>query len=239
MKPIVIIAIAVVCSIVAVLGVSVGWEMYQVHQYEKGVALGLDVEQKYQTYINKIEKCIPDNVICYNNLMIQFNNEFDRLAKKHGFSPSEPSIQEYNQMIVNFFKIEYDYQNNIYDINQEYSNSYYDSYYYDENPLVSYWSNAYRMAVAQTQMEVAETIENKNDNNSFRTDKEIPDCPEGISVMECMSKYSPGTCPSKEHHLIGYEISSTYRHFADKDGNGYYCEYYNESNDKMLYFDDG
>lgn len=45
-------------------------------------------------------------------------------------------------------------------------------------------------------------------------------------------------CPSSEHQLVQYEMNATYRHFADKNANGIYCQYYSVSNDQTIYFDD-
>jgi len=45
-------------------------------------------------------------------------------------------------------------------------------------------------------------------------------------------------CTSSQYQLIQYEMNATYRHFADKNANGVYCQYYSASNDQMLYFDD-
>ena len=77
MKPIVIIAIAVVCSVVAMFGVLVGYEMYQAYQLEKGLAFGVDVSELYENNLLQITHCIPNDKQCYDQTVQNFDNDFN------------------------------------------------------------------------------------------------------------------------------------------------------------------
>ena len=54
----------------------------------------------------------------------------------------------------------------------------------------------------------------------------------GVGVKETLSspntEFSNITCPSGTN-IVKYEMSNTYRHFADKNGDGYYCIYVSSS----------
>ena len=192
MKPVIIIAIAVVCSVVAMMGVLIGYEMYQAYQLEKALAFGVDVEQKYQIHVNDIGGCVPHNVDCYKKIIKSFDYDFNTLSQKYGLNSNDSNMREYLQMTHNFFKIEYDYQNEIYAINQEYydTNSYYDSYYSNENPLVNYWDNAYREAVAQTQIEVGGKAQNSESILSSNSGEALSACSDAENLILCLSKYN-------------------------------------------------
>lgn len=122
LTPVKIIGIAVICSVSSVFGVLLGWELYQNYETERGLAFGIDVEKVHQDHIRDIENCVPNNVQCYNSVVSSFNSYFDGLSNKHGFDVNESNVKKYRQLALNFLKIEYDYQNEIYNINQEYSN---------------------------------------------------------------------------------------------------------------------
>ena len=74
MKPVVIIALAVVCSVIGVFGLLVGIEMYEAYQYEKSVKFALSVGESFENYQNEIIKCIPNDHTCFYHI----SNRYDR-----------------------------------------------------------------------------------------------------------------------------------------------------------------
>ena len=86
MKPVVIIGLAVVCSVIGVFGLLVGIEMYEMYQFEKSAKFGLAVESSYQKYHNEVKNCIPNDYSCLQLLSTQFNNAVGRLSQEYGIS---------------------------------------------------------------------------------------------------------------------------------------------------------
>jgi len=249
MKPIVIIAIAVVCSVVAMFGVLVGYEMYQAYQIEKGLAFGVDVQKENEWYLRQIVECIPNKSACFTQIKSDFRSDFNTIVKKHGFDPRDPDIMSYGNMATNYLQIEYDYQNEIYDI--QYSD--YNSYSADN--LVFAWEQAYERAVAQTQIEVGERDQKSESVLFLENEEALTQCSGSENLIFCLSKYNSGIgvqetlsssnyktvkpkCPSTEHVLVEYDYNNKYRHFADKNGNGMYCEYIPKNGGQSVFFDD-
>ena len=123
--------------------------------YEQSLEFGFDVEQIYSKYNNKINNCIPDRSSCFRQIAADFKSDYNSLARSYGYDPSDPSISNYQQLVVEYLQIEYNYLNEVYDI----YNTDYDDYYYSYghapqlDSLADQWQNAYRMAVITQQLE--------------------------------------------------------------------------------------
>lgn len=143
-KPVTIVVISVVCSVVAVLGALIGIEAYDQMLYEKGLAFGYEIERINTQYQNKIANtCIPDNSYCYTNVRNSFSRDFNTIAENMGFDYTTPEMQEYKQYAINLLQIEYDYQNQLYDLNSSFDSYYYDDFDREYQDLASYWDNLY------------------------------------------------------------------------------------------------
>lgn len=181
MKPVIIITIAVVCSVVAVFVVLIGYDMYKSYQIQRGLVYGVDVEKRYQYHLNNISDCVPNNKNCFNNIIGRFDDDFDKISYEYGFNINEPQVEEYRQMAHNFFKIEYEYQNEIYSINSDYYGS---SYVSGTDELAKQWQNAYISAVNQIQHD---TKLGKSMNSSFTVvERSIQDCLKSSDYNQCV-----------------------------------------------------
>ena len=161
MKPVVIIGLAVVCSVIGVFGLLVGIEMYEMYQFEKSAKFGLAVESSYQKYHNEVKNCIPNDYSCLQLLSTQFNNAVGRLSQEYGIDPNGAKSQELANLGKNFLQIEYDYQNGLYQIEQDFRyQQYQDEVYYgsgnvEQDRLVFGWQQAYRESLNNMRIEMA------------------------------------------------------------------------------------
>lgn len=161
MKPVVIIGLAVVCSVIGVFGLLVGIEMYEMYQFEKSAKFGLAVESSYQKYHNEVKNCIPNDYSCLQLLSTQFNNAVGRLSQEYGIDPNGAKSQELANLGKNFLQIEYDYQNGLYQIEQDFRyQQYQDEAYYgsgnvEQDRLVFGWQQAYRESLNNMRIEMA------------------------------------------------------------------------------------
>ena len=166
MKPVVIIGLAVVCSVIGVFGLLVGIEMYEMYQFEKSAKFGLAVESSYQKYHNEVKNCIPNDYSCLQLLSTQFNNAVGRLSQEYGIDPNGAKSQELANLGKNFLQIEYDYQNELYKINRDMSYNYgYGTS--TQSDLVKHWERQYERSIANMQIEMGKQKQNQIDENSL------------------------------------------------------------------------
>ena len=232
MKPIVIIAIAVVCSVVAMFGVLVGYEMYQAYQLEKGLAFGVDVSELYENNLLQITHCIPNDKQCYDQTVQNFDNDFNILADKNGINLDNNAYTEYRAVVHSLLDNEYEYQNQVYQIELE--SIYLTSELYGTGSpqldrIVNSWQIAYQNAIRQT----SENKENIFQDSNMQD--EMDSCPEGLSWVDClgfvrqtetsskMPAKSRPYCIDPDYTLDKYTISDSNYHESDKNQNGLYC----------------
>jgi len=166
MKPVVIIGLAVVCSVIGVLGLLTGIEMYEAYQYEKSLKFGLVVENSYQKFHNEVKNCIPNDYSCLQLLKTQFNNDVGKLSQNYGIDPNGARSQEVANLGKNLLQIEYDYLNELYKINRDMSYNYgYGTS--TQSDLVNHWERQYERSIANMQIEMGRQKQNQIDENSL------------------------------------------------------------------------
>ena len=161
MKPVVIIVIAVVCSVIGVFGLLVGIEMYEAYQYEKSVKFAISVGESFENYQNDIIRCIPNDQICFNQISNRYDRSVEILSEDQGINLKEPAIEEIVNAGRNFLQIEYDYLNEVYEIEQDFryqqyqNEAYYGSGNVEQDRLVSAWQQSYRESLNNMRIEMA------------------------------------------------------------------------------------
>ena len=202
MKPVVIIAISVVCSLISVFGALIGYEMYLLNQMENATSFGVEVANIYEQYIPKISNCIPNDYSCFTNTLNQFENQVERLADNYNIDYDSESFQEYHQYAKKLLEIEYDYQNQLYQIQLD--DLYFDSELYgtgspELDNIVNSWQLAYQNAISSAGNE--DTIKHFQDT---RVQERWDSCPEELSLMECLQMTPPESSPesSPKMHIL-------------------------------------
>ncbi len=162
MKPVVIIGLAVVCSVIGVFGLLTGIEMYEAYQYEKSLKFGLEVDNSYQKYHDEVKKCIPNDHTCFYHISNRFDRSVEILSENYGIDPNGARSQELSNLGKNFLQIEYDYLNELYKINKEMSYNY--GYGNSaQSDLAKYWERQYEISIANMQIEMAREKQNQID----------------------------------------------------------------------------
>ena len=161
MKPVVIIGLAVVCSVIGVFGLLVGIEMYEMYQFEKSAKFASSVGESYENYQNEIIECIPNDYTCFYHISNRFDRSVEILSEEQGINLKEPEIQEIVNAGRNLLQIQYDYLNEVYQIEQDFRyQQYQDEAYYgsgnvEQDRLVFGWQQAYRESLNNMRIEMA------------------------------------------------------------------------------------
>jgi hypothetical protein len=138
MKPMTVIIIAVVCSVVIVLGVLIGLESYKQHVAQEEFA-------KFQRFSNDLDSQLPkfymnagdcNSMYCLNSVKNDFKQTIESLSRKYDYTVlNDEAYRIYTPMIEYY-----------YEIGQTESDYYYSSLT-GTDALARDWQNAYKTAV--------------------------------------------------------------------------------------------
>lgn len=122
--------------------------MYNMEKMQRATAFGVEVANEYENFVNQISLCVPNDVLCFNTLEIKFHHVYNEMAKKYGIDTNDPKMKEHRKFTYNLLKIEYDTQNELYKIDQEYSYSSGYSARTGIDAISSHWQQEYERALA-------------------------------------------------------------------------------------------
>ena len=151
MKTVFVVVISVVCSLVAVFGALIGYELYLMGEAERIAEWGAFSGKLYEKTLLKVQNCIPRDKGCFNYLIQIYDYELLEGAEKYKINTNTAEFQELEDTAHYLLKVEYDYLNEVYNINSQF-----DSYYYGSQAdrLVNHWQRVYQNELANMRLDM-------------------------------------------------------------------------------------